>query len=154
MVGFSVMVMLILLFSLIQIYRNLGIGIRKVSSGEKYGVHAPFSIYLGWITVATVANITTLLVDWNWGGWGLPFNFWTATVILLATMVGLYILNLNNDIFYTLVLEWAFAGIIYKRHIIDPDPYPVILTTAVASSLLLLFRYFKNRASHKNPAYF
>ncbi len=153
MMVLSVFIMLILLFSLVQAYRNLGIGIRKVSPAEKYCVHAPFSIYLGWITVATVANITTLLVDIGWNAWGLPPNFWTAAVILVATMIGLYILHLNNDILYTLVLVWAFGGIIYQRYVLDPLPYPVILTTAIASILLLLFRYFKNREKIK-PAYF
>ncbi len=154
LVGVSVCIMFFLLLSLIQIYRNLGIGLRKVSPAEKYAVHAPFSIYLGWITVATVANITALLVHWNWGGWGLPFNFWAAAVIMLATMVGLYFLHQSNDVMYALVLVWAFVGIIYKRYIIDPNPYPLILTTAIASSLLLVYRYFKNRGKQQNPAYF
>ncbi|HBF18604.1 MAG TPA: hypothetical protein DDW81_00825 [Cryomorphaceae bacterium] len=154
LVGLSVCIMFVLLFSLIQIYRNLGVGIRAVSPAEKYMVHAPFSIYLGWITVATVANITALLVHWNWRGWGLPANFWTAAAILLATLVALYILNRTNDFFFVLVLVWAFFGILYKREYQDPNPYPVITTTAIACGLLLLYRFFRNRAYHKNPAYF
>ena len=54
---FSVIVMVILLFSLIKIYLNLGIGVAEVSLREKWLVHQPFSLYLGWISVATIVNI-------------------------------------------------------------------------------------------------
>ncbi|MBK7344145.1 MAG: tryptophan-rich sensory protein [Saprospiraceae bacterium] len=67
MIWISVFLMLILLTSLIAIYTRLYIG-RVVRPAEKIWVHLPFSIYLGWITVATVANITALLVHLGWSG--------------------------------------------------------------------------------------
>lgn len=67
MIWISEFLMLILLTSLIAIYIRLYIG-RVVRPAEKIWVHLPFSIYLGWITVATVANITALLVHLGWSG--------------------------------------------------------------------------------------
>ena len=62
--------MLILLATLIAVYLGLGIGVTKVSSAETWTVRIPFSIYLGWITVATVANVSDVLalleVEWIW----------------------------------------------------------------------------------------
>jgi hypothetical protein len=57
----TVAVMLILLVTLIVIYLTLNVGPSEVSPGERWLVRVPFSIYLGWISVATIANITAVL---------------------------------------------------------------------------------------------
>ena len=58
--------MVVLLLALIAIYLRLGTGFSRVSPAETWLVRVPFSIYLGWITVATIANITSLLYFWDW----------------------------------------------------------------------------------------
>lgn len=111
----SVLAMLTVLGSLVGIYLRLGIGKTAVSSSERWLVHVPFSIYLGWITVATVANITVLLDYINWSGWGISPEVWTIIMLAVATVVGLLMAVTRRDLAYLLVLVWAFAGIGVKQ---------------------------------------
>ena len=107
----SVVAMLTLLISLIVIYLRLGIGRQTVSSGERWLVHLPFSVYLGWVTVATIANITAFLDFVNWNGFGISPEIWTLIMVVVATAVAVLMANTRQDIAYLLVLIWAFTGI-------------------------------------------
>jgi benzodiazapine receptor len=111
----TLVVMLGLLASLIAIYVRLGIGITPVKSAEKWLVHVPFSIYLGWITVATIANASQLLYYLKWSGWGINPQLWAVIMILAATLVALLMTVTRRDIAYLLVLVWALAGIGVKH---------------------------------------
>ena len=108
-------VMLVLLGSLIAIYLRLGTGLTQVSRAETWMVRVPFSVYLGWITVATVANATQLLYFLGWNGGAIGPEVWT--VIMLAVAVGLAWLMAitRRDVAYLLVLVWAFIGIATKH---------------------------------------
>jgi hypothetical protein len=86
LVSLSVLIMLLFLLILIVIYLKLRIGMSEASAQEKYLVHMPFSIYLGWISVATIANITALLVYWKWNAFGLSPQFWTVVVMAVAKL--------------------------------------------------------------------
>ena len=110
----TVPVMLVLLASLIMVYMRLGIQKTPVSRAERWAVHVPFSIYLGWITVATIANITDLLWFSGWNGFGLSAQTWfiimlAATIIIAAAMA-----LTRHDVAYLLVLVWAVVGIAVK----------------------------------------
>ena len=107
----SVIAMLTLLISLIVIYLRLGIGRQTVPSSERWLVHLPFSIYLGWITVATIANITAFLDSINWNGFGISPEIWTFIMLVVAVVVAGLMAYTRQDIAYLLVLIWAFAGI-------------------------------------------
>jgi len=108
-------VMLVLLASLIVIYLRLGIGRAKVSKGETWLVRIPFSIYLGWITVATIANVTEVLDYLNWNGFGIAPETWMliilGAVFIIATLMNL----IRRDIAYALVILWALIGIVVKQ---------------------------------------
>ena len=80
----TMMAMVILLLSLIAIYLRLGIGRAQISKVERWLVDVPFSIYLGWVTVATIANATSVLDYVKWNGWGLAPTTW-AVVMLVAS---------------------------------------------------------------------
>jgi hypothetical protein len=107
----SVVAMLILLASLIVIYLRLGVGRQNVSPGERWLVHLPFSVYLGWITVATIANITAFLDFANWNGFGISPEIWAIIMLVVATTVAGLMAYYRQDIAYLLVLIWAFIGI-------------------------------------------
>jgi len=107
--------MLAILLTLIVIYLRLGTGRTKVSAAERWLVQVPFSIYLGWITVATVANVTQLLDYLNWDGWGISPEIWTVIILGAATLIGSLVSLTRGDIAYMLVLVWAFAGIAIKH---------------------------------------
>ena len=80
----SVIAMLTLLISLIIIYLRLGVGQQAVPSGERWLVQLPFSIYLGWVTVATIANVTAFLDSIDWNGFGLSPEIWTFIMLVVA----------------------------------------------------------------------
>jgi len=107
----SLVVMLALLATLIAIYLRLNIGRTAFSTADKWLVSIPFSIYLGWITVATIANISDVLSWVGFTGGGIAPQAWV--VILLAVGVALAAIAAitRRDIAYLLVLVWAFAGI-------------------------------------------
>ena len=129
--GLSVVLMLGLLVSLLVIYER--IGRRAASRVETWTVNVPFSIYLGWITVATVANIASLLISLGWNGFGIPAVL-TVVMIGVATLLGVLMILLKREIAYPLVLIWSFAGIAAVR----ADVPLVEIGAIVAAALLLL----------------
>jgi len=130
----SLILMLVILVSLILIVMN----IRKqtLTTGEKIFVSIPFSIYFGWITVATVANVTTLLVDWSWTGFGLSEELWMILVVAVALVIGTITTLKNKDAAYGLVLIWAFAGILIKH--LSPDFFDGMYTGVIVSVIASL----------------
>jgi hypothetical protein len=108
-------VMLVLLASLIAIYLRLGTGRTQVSTAETWLVRLPFSIYLGWITVATIANVTEVLDYLKWKGFGLAPEIWML-IVLGAVFVIATLMNLTRrDVAYTLVILWALIGIVVRQ---------------------------------------
>jgi len=131
LVSLSLFLMLILLVSLMAIYVKLQIGRSDSSRSEKYLVHLPFSVYLGWITIATIANITALLVNLGWNRFGFSESFWTVAVIIIGIAISLTILFYRKDIFYCLVVDWALFGILMKRLTADAVPVQSIVTVVI-----------------------
>lgn len=111
----SLVFMLILLGCLLAIYLRLKVGKSEATKAERYLAHLPFSVYLGWITIATIANVTALLVDINWNALGLGQQFWAVAVIIVGIVIALSMLFTRKDIFYCLVVDWAILGILLKR---------------------------------------
>jgi hypothetical protein len=128
----SMLLMLILLLSLIALYLRLGVGTPGAGTAKKLLAHLPFSVYLGWITVATIANAAALLVALGWNRFGLSEELWTVAVLLAATILTALVLLLRRDSFYALVVVWALAGIVIARR------GPVAVTAAVCGALLLV----------------
>jgi hypothetical protein len=120
----TIVAMLVLLLSLIVTYLKLGIGRIKVSAAEKWIVHLPFSIYLGWITVATVANATALLDYLKWDGFGLPDVTWMWIVLAAVLMIAVLMNFTRRDIAYALVILWALAGISIKHAAVSAIAIP------------------------------
>jgi len=111
----TIIAMIALLLLLIAIYLRLGIGRTTVPAAEAWLVRLPFSIYLGWVTVATIANATSLLDYLNWGGWGISPEIWTVIMLAAATGITAAVTFTRGDIAYGLVIVWAFAGIAVKH---------------------------------------
>jgi len=113
--GLSVLVMLALLGTLIMSYVKLDVGRSVVSDGEKWAVDVSFSVYLGWISVATVANITSWLYSINWNGFGIAPQVWAVIMLIVASLIGVMIALSRKDSGYLFVFVWAFAGIAVKQ---------------------------------------
>jgi translocator protein len=111
----TLVAMLVLLAALIVIYLRIENGLVRRPRAETWAVRIPFSIYLGWITVATIANVTSLLDYLQWNRWGISDVAWTVVMLIaggvIASLVGLT----RRDTGYWLVIAWAFAGIAVKH---------------------------------------
>jgi benzodiazapine receptor len=112
---FTPVAMLTLLISLIAIYLRLDVGRAEVSTAEKWSVHIPFSIYLGWISVATIANITQWLYYLGWSGWGIPPEVWAVIMLAAGVVISTLMSLTRGDVAYSLVLVWAYIGIAVKQ---------------------------------------
>lgn len=137
----STVAMLVILVALIAIYLRLGIGRSAVSAAERWAVHIPFSIYLGWITVATVANVAAALYDGGsvTGFLGLSADIWAVAMMAIAVAITLAMIYRHRDVAYALVVVWALAGI-YARPFTTPVFEPVAALNAglVDGAALLL----------------
>lgn len=116
----SVVIMLAFLVTLILIFRRSLPYFRNFSLGERLWLHAPFVVYFGWISVATIANITALLVEKEWGGMGISEIHWSAAMIIVAIVLGLFITIRYRVVCFALVLAWALWGISSAQAIHDP----------------------------------
>lgn len=122
----SLLVMLGLLTSLIWInliIKDLPLGIIK----------AAFGAYLGWICIATIANVTALLVYYNWEGFGISQEVWTIVMIAIGTVIVSSAIFVIKNPFIGLSVIWAFAGIIIKRQ----DDYRAIFIAAVVAIIIV-----------------
>ncbi|MHC5037398.1 MAG: tryptophan-rich sensory protein [Planctomycetota bacterium] len=128
---FSVAVMFLLLLTLIFIYLRLEVGRVRVGRIEQVCIHAPVSIYLGWITVATIANVSITLTHLAWDGWGLSPQAWTLVMLGVAVCIATGIAFSRGDAAFLLVLVWAFIGIAVRQ-----AQTPLVAVGAVVAAAL------------------
>jgi hypothetical protein len=130
----SVVFMVSLLISLIAIYLRLQIGSRnpRLTRADKWFAQIPFSLYLGWITVATIANIASVAAYLGWVGLGIPEPTWSAIMMIVATVVAGILLFNRRNFSYAAVLIWALFGI-RANH----PQVAIVANTAVVSALLI-----------------
>ena len=122
----SLLIMLGLLASLIYINLQL----RGFAPGI---IRAAFGIYLGWVAIATIANVTALLVHYNWGGWGLSDVTWAITMILAGLLITALALYQLRNPYLGLAVIWAFIGIYLNR---QADYPPIAITAMVAAAVM------------------
>jgi hypothetical protein len=130
----STVAMLVLLASLVIIYQRLEIGRAAVTTGERWAVHFAFSVYLGWISVATVANIATALVQAGFVTSLLGFGaeLWTVAMMIVAAVLAGLMLWRRGDTAFAAVVVWALAGIFMR-----PFNTPVYADLAPQAPLLV-----------------
>lgn len=134
----SLILMVGLLLSLIKISKIIKDS--NFDRNNKFITKIPFGVYFGWITIATIANVTIFLVSINWNGFGIPDYFW----MILILLIGLIITSLTtikfNNIAYGLVPIWAYYGI-YLKHTSNPGfnyLYPQIINTVIFCIIALI----------------
>ena len=127
--------MLILLVSLIAIFLKLDIGRTRVSALENWLVNVPFSLYIGWITVATIANATQLLYSLKWDGFGISPEIWLVIMLAAAVSISALMSMTRRNIPFALVLVWAFTGIAAK---FPTMPLVNIASWAAAGAVILI----------------
>jgi translocator protein len=143
--GASLVVMIVLLFSLIKIFLLLQT-VQFPSLTEKLFVKLPFTFYFSWICVATVANVSALLVSLHWTGGFITPQIWTVIMIIVAFALAVFISGKYKEPAYLLVSIWAFFGIYYKWKGTENS---LIAMTALVCLLLLsvlfIILQFRNR---------
>ena len=128
----SLIIMFVLFASLLLLYLRLGIGKEEVSKQEKRFIHVPISVYFGWITTATVANITAFLVSISWNGFGIAEEIWAVIVLVVVALLYVLMVLLRKDVGYGLVGVWATLGIFIKQIFEQPiKSSPVVGYTAL-----------------------
>lgn len=145
----TLLAMLTILGSLVATYLALKVGVARVTRGERWFVQIPISIYLGWISVATIANATVLLDYLNWSGFGVRPEIWTGLMIAAALVIGFMMAYRRSDWAFPLVLAWAFAGIGIR----NATASEVALTAWIAAALALAavgIAVFRSQSSRKD----
>lgn len=137
----SLILMLILFAALV--YINLAF------RGDQGLTTIPFRIYFGWITVATVANITTMIVAdanqyrWIWNGGEVSQQIMTTIILVITILIGVLTTIRQKDPFYGAVIVWALLGI-YLRHTVDLPSFGIsgVANTAFIGMIVALMAIF------------
>jgi hypothetical protein len=142
-------IMLALLVTLIFIYERLEIGRSKTDAAERWMARVPFRIYLGWISVATIANTTNLLNWLGMEGRGALAQALFVVVVLTALAIGFAMARRRSDIVFNLVLVWSLIGIGLKQM----DVAALVAYVAFAAAVVaLVWAVLAARANNTLPA--
>lgn len=149
-IGTAQILIMFQLISLIAIHSRLGIQEPYHSIPNKIFTQAPLSIYLGWISIATIANTAVYLTSIKWNGWGISPEFWALIMIAVAVLITILMIFFRNNAVFGLVVLWALAGIFFRQH---QSYYPSIDKTALISIAItgaaILIQVFRMR--HYQP---
>jgi len=140
----------VLLFALLQIVIHNKMEIFDAPISVIAFLWWPFVFYSGWITVASIANVSAVLVKYNWDGFGLSPTFWAVTLIAIATLINLTVTWKRNMREFALVGAWALVAI----YVANSNANTTVAYTAMGAAILLVISSgahgYLNRAT--NPA--
>lgn len=111
----TVPLLLALAATLAVLYVRLEIGRVAVGAAEFWCLQAPVSLYLGWASVASIANVSQFLYFINWDGFGLDPELWALIMLVIGAALAFYIALTRRDRVLPLVFVWAFVGIAVKQ---------------------------------------
>jgi hypothetical protein len=132
----TLVAMLVLLATLLVTYVRLEIGRSGVPAAENWTVRLPFSIYLGWITVATVANVSDVLDYLKWNRLGIAPEIWMAIALAAVLVIALLMNFTRRDVAYAAVILWALAGISVKQAAVPAVVIPTWITFGLVALTL------------------
>lgn len=137
-IALSLLLMLVLLVCLILI--NLTLSKEQLNSRDKFFIRLPFAVYFGWITVATVANVTSLLVYSGWNAFGISEQIWTVIIIAVGLAIGAATTLRFRSYAYGLVIIWAYLGI-WIKHTAESGfngQYTAVIATVIISIVIMV----------------
>lgn len=146
----SAIVMVGILITLIKIYNRLGIANSPATLAEHAFLYVPFSLYLAWICVATLANLSVLQVVWGWEAVGLSEVNWTLLKLGIAMAVCAIVVLRRGDIFFALVIAWAANGIMVKQAGV-PEVYGAAGTLGAVAIVLAAFEAIRQFMGASSP---
>ncbi len=149
-IGLSVILIILILICLSRIMNELrALEYKRI---DQLLIKTPFSIYYGWVTVATIANITTWLVSTGWNALQISDVFWVSTVLVIGLLIGLIKSERNRDPVFLAVFAWAYFGILSK-HIAGSgfnEQYPTVITLLIASIGIIFYKLYTQRSIIRN----
>ncbi len=150
LIGLSLLVMIVLWLSVFKLYTTVDQNWLEDTVETTFAVCIPFSIYLGWISVATIANTSVFLLDFGWEGFGIPFEIWTMIMLGIIGLIGMFVLFREGDTPLVTVFIWALWGIINKPDLPEGSPiltvaYSVLVALAIGCVLTAYLRYRDKR---------
>ncbi|MFE4107321.1 tryptophan-rich sensory protein [Almyronema epifaneia] len=131
----SVLAILAILFALIGAYLQVNSARSRVSRPYRWFAQIPLSVYLAWISVATIVNIASALYSSNWTGWGLSSAGWTVLMLIVGGLLAAIVALQRSDVAFTLVYVWAYSAIAL-RHLAAPTLW--LTAAGLALSLLII----------------
>lgn len=147
--GISCIFIFLLLFSLLKIILNNKIGIQNASKKTILFLWWPFAFYAGWVTVASIANVSAFLVKINWDGFGISPEIWTIIMIIIATIINLAVIFTRNLREFAMVGIWALIAIAVPNF----ENHKIIATFAISASLLLFIIIINSYRNKKTILY-
>lgn len=142
LIALSLILIIVVLICLIIINQHTKTS--NLSLKDKFFIKVPFSIYFGWVTVATIANATTLLVDIGWSGFGISEIIWMILILITGALITIGTILRNKDLFYGFVVIWAYIGI-YIKHTWPSGfngQYQSIITTTIVCLVFFVLSEF------------
>ena len=139
----SVVAMFGILVSLIWLYQRLEIGRERVSQPERWLIQIPISIYLSWISVATIVNVASTLYIRDWNGWGIAPTGWTVIMMAISAAIATAVVVQRHDTAYLLVTVWTLVAIAI-RQIQTP---PIAVAGIVLAIALILFSWSETKSA-------
>ena len=143
LVPLSLLIMLGLLGCLLVIYTILDRNRSEARGAWRWLVNPTFSLYLGWITVATIINVSVTLISVGWDGFGISGEVWAVALLVIGTIIGALVALPRRDWLYAVVLVWAFFGIGVKFAALPLLANAAYIAAAVAAVIVLL-NLFRN----------
>ena len=134
----SLLVMIFFLITLILLYNRISEFKYKLSPFMRFWVYHTFIVYLGWISVATIANATALFVGIGWQGNPLEPQSWSMLMIIIALLLGVFLVGAKKEPSYGYVLSWAFFGIYASQM---DQSRTVGITAGLSVSILLAITF-------------
>ncbi|MET0466321.1 MAG: hypothetical protein ABW007_24395 [Chitinophagaceae bacterium] len=157
-IALSLLLIVLQLGSLIAIHIKLNILDRKRESGSIVCTQWPLSIYLGWISIATIANASIYLVAVNWDGMGINAIRWTVIMIAIAVGITLMMVFVRKNVSFGLVVIWALYGIVLKHRDASPDLYQLLIMTAwtgiIVVGIACIIQFILNLKYHRPGPHF
>ena len=140
---FTVIVMIGLLITLVLLYRTFPDSDNSIKS------RLPISVYLGWISVATIANISYVLTYYEWNGWGLSDPLWAVIMMTIGTALALHIRYHHFDIAYVFVFIWAFIGIAVRNGLEEllVSTAALFLSAVMLAGIIFMKKSMRNSSS-------
>lgn len=143
----SVLIMLLFLSVLIYLFILGKKHQSLLNKTQSFLLYTPFIVYLGWISVATIANITALLVKTDWNGLGISPEIWSLIMMVTATILAIYFIIVEKTASYSLVIMWALWGIRAARAVEHPFLSQAALGCLVLILIVLVSGFIKKEKS-------